>query len=73
VYDLVNHNLCLVVDGFNNACVPFTASWNAAGSLVIGRERVASAPTAFWAGDIAEARVYAGALTAQDIFFRAFS
>jgi hypothetical protein len=72
VYDLVNHKLCLVVDGFNNACVPFTASWNATGSLVIGRERVASAPTAIWAGDIAEARVYAGALTASDIAGLAF-
>jgi len=73
VYDFVNHTLCLVVDGFNNACVPFTASWNATRSLVIGRERIASAPTAFWAGDIAEARVYAGALTAQDILQLAFS
>ena len=73
VYDFVNRSLCLVVDGFNNACAPFTASWDATGSLVIGRERVASAPTAYWAGDIADARAYAGALTSQDIFGLAFS
>jgi len=68
VYDFVDHTLCLVVDGFDRTCVPFTASWNATGSLVIGRERVASAPTAFWAGDIADARVYAGAVSANLIF-----
>jgi hypothetical protein len=61
VYSAVDRLLTLYVDGAPAGSVPYRATWNASGPLVIGMARIGSVETAPWAGDITSANVYAGA------------
>jgi RHS repeat-associated protein len=67
VYDHSAGQIRLYVDGVLQQSVAFTATWNATGALTIGRDKYAGVLGAYFAGDIAEVRVWQRALDATEI------
>ncbi|NUT08323.1 MAG: LamG domain-containing protein [Hamadaea sp.] len=60
VYDAVNGEIKLYVNGELAATTKYTKGWQATGPLVIGREKWAAGATNFWRGSLDEVRVYQG-------------
>jgi hypothetical protein len=58
VYDGTNHLAKLYVNGTLVSSVSFTFNWSPTGTLTIGRGKYYGAPADWWAGDIAEVRVW---------------
>jgi hypothetical protein len=67
VYDAATRELRLYVNGTLQTVVSYTAGWNAAGALAIGRGRTAGNAGLWFTGDIAEVRAYVGVLADRDI------
>ncbi|MEV4757044.1 LamG domain-containing protein [Micromonospora sp. NPDC049559] len=67
VYDGINRQLRLYVDGLPVATTAFTTPWNARGALVLGRGKRAGAAADWWSGGIDDVRVYEGTLGTSEI------
>jgi Concanavalin A-like lectin/glucanases superfamily len=67
VFDLTDHKIRLYVNGQFNDAVDCPASWNATGPLEIGRVKYNGGFQDYFQGDIDDVRVYAGALTDQQV------
>jgi hypothetical protein len=67
VYDDDEHEVRLYVDGEWADAQPFTAEWQAAGSLTVGRSQGDGAPGDFWPGAIADVRIYPVALEDTEV------
>ena len=67
VYDAVNSQLKLYVNGGLEATQAFTTPWSATGHTVIGRGKYSGNPTDWATGLIDDARVYNRVLTAAEI------
>jgi hypothetical protein len=67
VFDLTDHRIRLYVNGQFNDQVDCDASWNATGPLEIGRVKYNGGFQDYFAGDIDDVRVYAGALTDDQV------
>ncbi|NUT36387.1 MAG: DNRLRE domain-containing protein [Hamadaea sp.] len=67
VYDATAGQLRLYVNGQLEAATPYTITWNASQSFVVGRARWCGEPTSGFSGAIDEVRVWQRALTASEI------
>jgi hypothetical protein len=67
VYDDSAGQIRLYLDGERVAETSFSAQWQAAGPLTVGRSLADGAPANFWPGAIADVRVYPAALADDQI------
>jgi alpha-L-arabinofuranosidase len=67
VYDAAAATLSLYVNGQLQATTPAPTQWSAAGNLVIGRGRFGGNPVDFIDGTIDDVRMWANALTAEQV------
>lgn len=62
VYDAINGEIKLYVNGELASTTKFTKGWQATGPVVIGREKWAAGATNFWKGSLDEVRIYQGVI-----------
>ncbi|WP_239163582.1 LamG domain-containing protein [Paractinoplanes rishiriensis] len=68
VYDLSENRIALYVNGVAQGSAPLSAPlWDAAGPFVVGRERYVDASGGWWAGDIADVRVWDRVIYQPDV------
>jgi hypothetical protein len=67
VFDMTDHRIRLYVNGQFNDAVDCGASWNATGPLEVGRVKFNGGFQDYFNGDIDDVRVYAGALTDDQV------
>lgn len=69
VYDAASRQLRLYVNGVLVGSQPAAATppANVAGSLVLGRAKLAGTPVAYWGGDLDDVHVYTGVRTAGEV------
>ncbi|MFI6927777.1 LamG-like jellyroll fold domain-containing protein [Nonomuraea spiralis] len=67
VYDAAAGKIRLYVDGLLNAEAAFTSTWDAAGSVEIGRTKVNGSFNSYFKGTIDDVRVFDRALTVAEI------
>ena len=66
VYDATAGNLRLYVDGVGGTAVSKTTSWNATGSLLVGRGKQAGAALGYFPGLVQDVHLYDRALSAAE-------